>query len=92
MVAIDFGTTYTGFAFSFNRGNEQDEIILNREWTSEQGDITLKTPTCLLLNPDLSFNSFGYDAMDTYVELQNEREEQKYFFQHFKMALHNDEV
>ena len=31
--------------------------------------------------------------METYDELQNEHEEQKYFFfQHFKMALHNDEV
>ena len=91
MVAIDFGTTYTGFAFSFNRGN--NAIFMNRDWTSEQGDRTSKAPTCLLLNPDLSFNSFGYDAMKTYAELQKEHEEQKYFFfQHFKMALHNDEV
>ena len=64
MVAIDFGTSNTGFAFSFNKGNEQHAIFMNRDWTNEQGGRTSKTPTCLLLNPDLSFNSFGYDAME----------------------------
>lgn len=92
VVAIDFGTSYSGFAFSFNKGHEQDAIFMNRDWTNEQGGRTSKAPTCLLLNPDLSFNSFGYDAMENYAQLQNKHEEQKYFFlQHFKMALHSDE-
>ncbi|KAL9960025.1 hypothetical protein ACROYT_G033415 [Oculina patagonica] len=64
---------------------------MNKDWTNEQGSRTSKAPTCLLLTPDLTFNSFGYDAMEHYAELQSEQEEQEYyFFQHFKMALHSD--
>ena len=93
VVAIDFGTTYSGFAFSFNSGGEKEEIFLNREWTNEQNCKTHKTPTCLLLNPDHSLHSFGYDAVEKYSELQSEKEEKEYlFFQHFKMELLNNKV
>ena len=93
VVAIDFGTSYSGFAFSFNKGQEKDAIFMNKDWTNEQNSRTSKAPTCLLLDPDLTFHSFGYEAMENYAQLQNEEEEQKYFFfQHFKMALHSDTV
>lgn len=93
VVAIDFGTSYSGFAFSFNTGQEKDAIFMNKDWTNEQGSRTSKAPTCLLLAPDLTFHSFGYDAMENYAQLQSEEEEQEYFFfQHFKMALHSDTV
>lgn len=93
MVAIDFGTSYSGFAFSFNKGEEKDAIFMNKDWTNEQGSRTSKAPTCLLLAPDLTFHSFGYEAMENYAQLQSEEEEQQYFFfQHFKMALHSDKV
>ena len=66
---------------------------MNREWVNEQGGRTSKSPTCLLLKPDQSFDSFGYEAVEKYVNLQDESKERGYyFFQHFKMALHNDEV
>ena len=40
-----------------------------------------------------TFDSFGYEAEETYANLQDESNEQRYyFFKHFKMALHNDEV
>ena len=93
MVAIDFGTTYSGFAFSFIKDQGKDSIFMNRDWANEQGGRTSKTPTCLLLNADLSFDSFGYEAVDKYAGLQDDCNEGEYlFFQHFKMALHNDEV
>jgi len=91
VVAIDFGTTYSGFAFSFIKDKGKDSIFMNREWGNEQGGRTSKTPTCLLLKPDQSFDSFGYEAVEKYANLQDESEEKRYyFFQHFKMALHND--
>ena len=66
---------------------------MNRDWTNEQGAQTSKTPTCLLLKPDLSFDSFGYEAIEKYSSLQDESEEKEYlFFKHFKMALHSNEV
>ena len=93
VVAIDFGTSYSGFAFSFNSGKEKDAIFMNRDWTNEQGGRTSKAPTCLLLTPDLEFHSFGYEAMENYAQLQYDQEEKDYFFfQHFKMALHSEEV
>ena len=66
---------------------------MNMDWVNEQGGQTSKTPTCLLLKPDLSFDSFGYGAIEKYAALQGASEEKEYlFFKHFKMALHSDEV
>ena len=93
VVAIDFGTTYSGYAFSFIKDQGKDSIFMNREWKNEQGSSTSKAPTCLLLKPDQTFDSFGYEAVEKYANLQDEAKEQEYyFFQHVKMALHNDEV
>lgn len=92
-VAIDFGTTFSGFAFSFNKDDGKDVIFMNRAWMNDQGHQTSKTPTCLLLEPDLSFHSFGYEAEEKYANLTSISEEKEYmFFRHFKMLLHNDEV
>ena len=65
---------------------------MNKEWGADQGFSTLKTPTCLLLNPDRSFNSFGYEAQDRYAELEEAEAGEYYYFEHFKMILHNDQV
>ena len=60
---------------------------------NELGHRTSKTPTCLLLKPDQSFDSFGYKAVEKYCNLKSVFEEKEYwFFQHFKMHLHNNEV
>jgi len=92
-VGIDFGTTYSGFAFSFNKEQGDDSIFMNRDWVNEQGHRTSKTPTCLLLKPDQSFDSFGYKAVEKYANLRSVYEEKEFlFFQHFKMSLHNEEV
>ena len=66
---------------------------MNRDWVNELGHRTSKTPTCLLLKPDQSFDSFGYKAVEKYANLKSVYEgKQHYFFQHFKMKLHNNEV
>ena len=92
-VAIDFGTTYSGFAFSFNKEEGEDAIFMNSDWENELGYRTSKTPTCLLLKPDLSFHSFGYKAVEKYANLSSLLEEKEYwFFQNFKMCLHKSEV
>ena len=93
VVAIDFGTTYSGFAFSFIKDQGKDAVFMNMDWMNEQGGQTSKTPTCLLLKPDLSFDSFGYEAIEKYGSLQGDGGEKEYlFFKHFKMALHSDKV
>ena len=94
VVAIDFGTTYSGFAFSFIKDQGRDAIFMNMDWVNEQGAQTSKTPTCLLLKPNLSFDSFGYEVIEKYAGLEGEGEKKSIYFliKHFNMALHSDEV
>lgn len=87
-VAIDFGTTYSGYAFSLR--NDQHQFNGPQMWYAGQGGMFYpKTPTSLLLNPNKSFNSFGFEAETRYASLAAKNEERKYyFFQRFKMDLH----
>ncbi|KAJ8297823.1 hypothetical protein KUTeg_024354 [Tegillarca granosa] len=55
VAAIDFGTTYSGYAFSFRHEYEKDRmnIFANTAWTaSGVGLMSWKTPTTLLLDKD----------------------------------------
>ena len=92
VAAIDFGTTFSGFAFSFNHRDGSDEIYMNRSWGSAQGYSTLKTPTCILLNQEKKFVKFGFEAAEKYAELEDANEKSFYCFDRFKMMLHGSEV
>ncbi|XP_061185738.1 heat shock 70 kDa protein 12A-like [Saccostrea echinata] len=94
VAAIDFGTTYSGFAFSFAYDYKHDplQIYLNR-WTAGSGFLqSEKTPTCVLFSPDRKFDSFGYEAENKYSELALENKHRPwYYFRRFKMDLYNKE-
>jgi len=92
VVAIDFGTSFSGFAFSFNHRDGSEDIFMNRSWGSAQGYSTLKTPTCILLNPLKRFVKFGFEAAEKYAELEDANDKSFYFFDRFKMMLHGSEV
>lgn len=92
VVAIDFGTSFSGFAFSFNHRDGSEDIYMNREWGSAQGYKTLKTPTCILLNRDKKFVKFGFEAAEKYAELEDANDKTFYFFDRFKMMLYGSEV
>lgn len=90
VVAIDFGTTYSGFAFSFS---DQIPIHTKKNWgENEERHGTLKTPTSILLRPNKDFDSFGYDADDKYVNFKHGEDKQYYYLKHFKMELHKRQV
>ncbi|XP_062610493.1 heat shock 70 kDa protein 12B-like [Saccostrea cucullata] len=96
VAAIDFGTTYSGIAFSYRHDYENDPLkVSSNKWTagySYRGLESLKTPTCILFNKDKVFDSFGYEAEDKYSELAEEEEhEEWYYFKRFKMSLFNTE-
>ena len=59
VAAIDFGTTYSGYAFAFT--SEPNNIRMNKNWGEGQFD-SYKTPTAILFGPD-GFMHFGYDAI-----------------------------
>lgn len=100
IVAIDFGTTFSGFAWSMRSELEDYQhgqcksdvppISISQNWNSpSQNAVSLKTPTCLLLDAEKEFRSFGYKAENEYVHLAREKSHQRYyFFQRFKMVLH----
>jgi len=88
--AIDFGTTYSGYAYSLR--DMPEKIYTNKGWVADQL-ISFKTSTCVLLNPRKQFDSFGYDAENKYVELaENEQHQGWLLFRRFKMILHNKTV
>ena len=92
VVAIDIGTTYSGYAFSSRDDFKKDpmKIIANQAWnTGCQRHLSLKTPTCLLLGDNEKFVSFGYEAENKYSDIVIDRKKNEYFFfQRFKMQLY----
>ncbi|XP_061181980.1 heat shock 70 kDa protein 12B-like isoform X2 [Saccostrea echinata] len=89
VAAIDFGTTYSGYAFS---STSDWSKVLTSNWTGGKV-VTLKTPTALLLDADQTFKAFGYEAEDQYIDLaRDEEHEDYYFFHRFKMILHSEKA
>lgn len=96
VAAIDFGTTYSGYAFSFNHDyeNEPTKVAANTSWVAgTAGLMSLKTPTILLLDNSKKFVAFGYEAEEKYADLAAENLHKKYYyFRRFKMLLHKVSV
>ncbi|ESO95154.1 hypothetical protein LOTGIDRAFT_117631, partial [Lottia gigantea] len=88
VVAIDFGTTFSGYAFSFVR--DPENILMMRKWEGgDPGVINQKTPTIILLEPHGKFHSFGFTARDAYNDLDPKDAASWLYFDKFKMVLHH---
>ncbi|KAF2367815.1 hypothetical protein FHG87_001435 [Trinorchestia longiramus] len=89
VVAIDFGTTYSGYAFSFTR--DPDNVHMMKKWEGgDPGVQNQKTPTIVLLDPDKRFHSLGFSARDHYHDLDPKEANKWLYFDKFKMELHDD--
>ena len=91
VAAVDFGTSFSGYAFSYK--GTPDEIILNKNWGSEVSCLSYKTPTCVVTKPDGSFHSFGYKAELFYSNLDSSEhkiggKDGYNLYRQFKMMLH----
>ncbi|XP_041117233.1 heat shock 70 kDa protein 12A-like isoform X2 [Polyodon spathula] len=87
VVAIDFGTTSSGYAYSFTK--EPECIHIMRRWEGgDPGVSNQKTPTTILLTPDGKFHSFGYAARDFYHDLDPSDSKHWLYLEKFKMNLH----
>lgn len=94
VAAIDVGTTFSGYAFSMRSDFESNPLqIRTNDWSAEGVHSSeMKAPSVLLLNPDLSFNSFGYRAQYTYSDLledDSDNAAKHFYVKNFKMQLHN---
>uniref|UniRef100_A0A3Q2Q7M1 Heat shock 70 kDa protein 12B-like n=1 Tax=Fundulus heteroclitus TaxID=8078 RepID=A0A3Q2Q7M1_FUNHE len=91
IIAIDFGTAYSGYAFSItSRGEEIDPYV--KVWGEEVGLETPKTPSCILFDQQEDFISFGYEAKEDYLSKKGQEARDKLFFDCFKMALYGKEI
>ncbi|XP_060065872.1 heat shock 70 kDa protein 12B-like [Ylistrum balloti] len=91
VAAIDFGTTYSGYAFAFQKDYSSDHHSLRIYGIMSKNGCSQKAPTCVLFNPQGKFDSFGYDAENRYAELTLTNEHQDwYYFRRFKMMLYNN--
>ncbi|XP_069051089.1 heat shock 70 kDa protein 12A-like [Lepisosteus oculatus] len=89
IVAIDFGTTYSGYCFCLKSCTEQIRSVF---WGMEHGLRTPKTPTCILFNQEGDFQKFGYDAILSYHRMSKRDAKKAYFFENFKMELYNKTI
>ncbi|XP_061163998.1 heat shock 70 kDa protein 12B-like [Saccostrea echinata] len=89
VAAIDFGTAYSGYAFSSRGDFTTNPLKISaHEWNKDL--ISHKTPTSVLLNKDKELDSFGDEAEKKFMELsEDEKHRDYYFFRKFKMLLYN---
>ncbi|XP_064601145.1 LOW QUALITY PROTEIN: heat shock 70 kDa protein 12B-like [Liolophura sinensis] len=97
VVAIDIGTTYSGYAFSFQHEFLADKlkITTNKVWSDGDNHLqtSYKTPTSVLIDPYGDFHSFGYEAETNYSQLAKNKEEKNWLlFRRFKMNLYKSQV
>lgn len=96
VAALDFGTTYSGIAWSFTREFEKYPLRINSlMWSPIVGpsQATFKTPTVLLLKSNKEVIAFGYTAEEQYGELADDNAHHGYyFFRNFKMLLYENET
>lgn len=88
-IAIDFGTTFSGYAYCFAAHSATGEIYKNTEWTKQvhQKNSYIKTPTHLLYNNG-ALEAWGYHAKRRLTELrQTDQAQDCSFFEKFKTEI-----
>ncbi|KAM9342363.1 heat shock 70 kDa protein 12A-like [Pholidichthys leucotaenia] len=91
IIAIDFGTSYSGYAFTVTSRQDDSDLHL-KYWGEEVGLETLKAPTCILFDEHEEFMEFGYRAKDAYLKMQSDDARKKLFFDCFKMELYGKKL
>lgn len=96
VAAIDFGTTFSGYAYSSRHAFQIDPLkVTMKSWVDPSSSmIYKKTSTCILFTKEKEFSEFGFDAEAKYLDLlldddnTDEKAKDWYFFRRFKMALY----
>lgn len=89
-IAIDFGTTFSGYAYCFTAHTSEGEIYKNTDWSSLVGQKStyVKTPTYLLYEGK-KLDEWGYKAKKRLVDLRQQGAATNYhFFEKFKTLLY----
>lgn len=88
VAAIDFGTTFSGYAYSSLHEYKTDPLkIFTNAWAAGNGGLkSFKTSTCVLFDSRGKFHSFGYEAEQNYSALKDQKNDW-YYFRRFKMMV-----
>lgn len=87
IAAIDFGTTYSGYAFGFKNELDEDPTqVFCFQWHGNGGIMSLKLPTTVLLNGEKELVAFGYEAEEMY---SGDEHLDYLYFHRFKMMLYD---
>nr|XP_022298993.1 heat shock 70 kDa protein 12A-like isoform X1 [Crassostrea virginica] len=93
VAAIDFGTTYSGYAFSTREDFQKEPTkVYLKQWVDPAGSSMMynKTSTCILFDESVNFSKFGFEAEAKYQDLIMDNEHKTwYFFRRFKMTLYD---
>lgn len=92
VAGIDFGTTFSGYAFATRVDFEKDPLIIHVPSLSSpsQGLISFKTPTTVLMDKNEEFVAFGFEAETKYAEyLEKGKGDDYFYFHHFKMLMYS---
>lgn len=93
VVAIDFGTTYSGYAYALSAEQSANVRVMDPRYLGVKSSYSpAQQPTVLLLNEDEEFHSFGSEAQEFYRDLDEEECLRWLYFEKFKMELHTREV
>ncbi|MDJ0515002.1 MAG: Hsp70 family protein [Trichodesmium sp. MO_231.B1] len=86
VIAIDFGTSRSGFAYKFK---ESDDFVFRDLWPDSPIP-NPKTATHLLISSTGEVEAWGYTAMKKLAELRAKGTAKDYYFaRNFKMELHS---
>lgn len=86
VAALDIGLTDSGYAFSLKSDFIIDplKIHANECWKAKDCMfsrlLSLKTPTCVLLDEDKELIEFGYAAENAFADILLREEENNYYF------------
>ncbi|XP_052282526.1 heat shock 70 kDa protein 12B-like [Dreissena polymorpha] len=92
VAAIDFGTAYSGYAFSSIQEFKSEPLKISANTWIGGSLMSQKTSTCVLFDKDKTFNfkKFGFDAEDAYADFaMDDNHKDYYYYRRFKMELFN---
>ncbi|OWF45294.1 Heat shock 70 kDa protein 12B [Mizuhopecten yessoensis] len=77
VAAIDFGTTYSGYAFSLLSDYKENplKITIYYKWIGNVSKTSVKNASCILLDQDQKLIAFGSEAENRYNDLVEDSKE-----------------
>lgn len=95
VAAIDFGTTFSGYAFQTTFEHASNSLAITAKLWSSPHFNSVKTSSAILFDPTKKFHSFGFEAEEKFLRLLEDEDgcaESWYYFTGFKMILYQNTV